>query len=78
MLQALRLPPILEVSAKSSDAGMSNGKKTGVSRESLPPPRRTRPETKKRVKIKEGRDGVREVIPKTTYVFNENSHLITV
>lgn len=78
MSQALRLPPIPEASAKSSDAGMSSGRKTGVSRESLPPPRRTRPETEKGAKIKEGSDEVREVIPKTAYVFNENSHLIIV
>lgn len=76
MSQALRLPPTQEESAKSSGAGMSSGKKTGESRESLPPPRRIRTERKKGAKIKEGSDGVSEVIPKITYVVYENSHFI--
>lgn len=54
---------------KSSDADTSRGRKTGVSMESTPPPKRTRTEreTEKGAEIRPETAGVKEVILKFTH-----------
>ena len=55
---------------KSSDADTSRGRKTGVSMECTPPPRRTGTETEKEAEIRAENDGVKEVTLAFSQVFD--------
>lgn len=60
MLPALRHLQTLEGSVKSSDADTSRGRRTDVSMESMPPPKRTG--TEKRTETGVETEGVKEVL----------------
>ncbi len=70
MSLALRLPPTQEGSVKSFGADISRGKKTDVSMESMPPPKRTGTvtDTEKGAEIRAETEEVKEVIAQITLI----------